>query len=376
MTNQASPRHAGTVSIILKFREDFAREVRVGDLLRSLLVLGPLGAAYFISGEQAVADLSLMAISLLIPALKLQLPPRLMALHLLAILVVFVTLFLAAPIKPLFVLLAATAAFLAAALTRYGEALRTLGSWAFIPGLYIACKLYEGLPSGGSFRQASIIVASAPVVLALVCAVQICDRQSSLASTPHSYGRSSTDWVLSSSATAIAVLAAAALVEIFNLAQGQWVIWSSASVVVGDLATSTHKLELRIIGASVGVPLGFLIGLCLPTSQVGYSFAEIGALLTLVAFNRYVVGFGSRCFFIALAAILAGNGSGIGEERVTNVLVGGVIGIIAIVLSVFVRRCFTRAKSIRWLHGRRLYPDGVSSRPGGRSGGSLDQDWR
>jgi hypothetical protein len=67
-------------------------------------------------------------------------------------------------------------------------------------------------------------------------------------------------------------------------------IWSSASVVVGDLETSTNKLKLRIIGASVGVPLGFLIGSsCLPASQISCSFAEIGTLLTLVAFNRYVV---------------------------------------------------------------------------------------
>ena len=108
----------------------------------------------------------------------------------------------------------------------------------------------------------------------------------------------------------------------FNLAQGQWWIWSAASVVVGDLATSTNKLKLGIIGAAIGVPSGFLIVLCLPASRIGYSLAAIAATLTIV-FNRYAVGFGARCcFIIVAAAALAGSGSGIPQERVSNVLVG------------------------------------------------------
>jgi hypothetical protein len=318
--------------------EILVRQVRVDDLFKAVIVIGPFGAAYFISGEEAVSDLALIATSLLIAAFKLQLPPKLIALHLLGILVTLVTLFLAESVKPLFVLVAASVAFLASAITRYGEALRTVGSWVFIPALYVACKLYENTPSGENFGEVSIIVAFAPAVLALVCAVQIYDRRILLTHTSRSYGRASSDWLLFASASAIAVFAAAALVEVFNLAQGQWLIWSAASVVVGDLATSTNKLKLRIIGASVGVPLGFLTGLCLPASRIGYSLAAIGALLTLVAFNRYVVGFGARCFFIALAALLAGSGSGIPEERVTNVFVGGAFGIVAVVLSEFAWR--------------------------------------
>lgn len=318
-----------------ELREMLAREVRAGDLLKAVIVIGPVGAAYFISGDDALSDLGLIAISLLIPAFKLQLPPKLIALHLLGILVTLVALFLTQPIKPLFVLSTATAAFLASALTRYGDGLRTLGSWVFIPALYIACKLYENTGPGESVRQLSIIVVFAPIILTLVCAVQLYDRRVWLAYIPRSYGQVSSGWLLYASASAIAVFAAAALVEIFDTAQGQWLIWSAASVVVGDLATSTNKLKLRMIGASVGVPLGFLTGLCLPASRIGYSLAVMGALFTLVAFNRYVVGFGARCFFIALAAMLAGSGSGIPEERVINVFVGGAVGIIAVVLSEF-----------------------------------------
>jgi uncharacterized membrane protein YccC len=138
-----------------------------------------------------------------------------------------------------------------------------------------------------------------------------------------------------------AVLAAAALVEVLNLAQGQWVIWSAASVVVGDLTASTGKLKLRAIGAFVGVPLGLLMGTAVPESRIGYSFAVLGATLTLITFSRYVLGFGSRCFFIALAAAFAGGASGIAEERVANVIIGGLFGIVAVAVTELVWRRIT-----------------------------------
>jgi uncharacterized membrane protein YccC len=143
-------------------------------------------------------------------------------------------------------------------------------------------------------------------------------------------------------ATAIAVLAAAALVEVLGLGQGQWVIWSAASVVVGDLSASTGKLKQRAMGAFVGVPLGLLIGYLLPQNRIGYSLAVLGATLTLLSFSRYVIGFGTRCFFIALAAAFAGGASGIAEERVANVIIGGVFGIIAVALTELVWRRVAR----------------------------------
>jgi uncharacterized membrane protein YccC len=152
-------------------------------------------------------------------------------------------------------------------------------------------------------------VAFAPVALALVLAVRIFDRRKLLTQSPQPYGQASSGWLLPASATAIGVLSAATVVEIFNLGESQWMIWSAASVVVGDLATSTHKLKLRALGAVVGVPLGLLTGHWLPASRDGYSFALLGATLTLVAFDRYVVGFGAR-FFLAIAAAFTGGAGG------------------------------------------------------------------
>ncbi|CAM5762620.1 FUSC family protein [Labrys miyagiensis] len=315
-----------------------AREVKRDDLLKALIVVGPLVVAYFLSREPALLNLGLIAISLLIPALKLRLPPKAVAFHFLAILLTFALLFLAAPEKVLFVLLTALAGFAAVAVTRYGEALRTLGNWVFIPAVYLACEVREGMAPGEAMHHAGVIAATSPVALALVCAVQIRDGRRRTQATRPDYGPLSADWLLSACATAMAVFAAAALVEIFDLSQGQWVIWSAASVVVGDLSASTDKLKLRAIGALAGVPLGLLVGFAMPESRIGYSLAVLGATLTLIAFSRYVVGFGLRCFFIALAASFVGGASGIAQERVTNVLIGGAFGLIAVALVEIGRR--------------------------------------
>jgi uncharacterized membrane protein YccC len=319
-------------TIAASLRDITAREIKIAELLRALIVVGPMVAAYFIARETTLLNLGLVAVSLLIPALRQHFPPKVVVWHYLAILVTFAALFLAAPIKPLFVVLTALAGFLAVAGTRYGEHFRTLGNWVFIPAVYLACEVREGVSASEAMRHAGVMIVSSPIALALVCAIQIYDqRRHGNAAT--SFGPPAAEWFLPATATAMAVFAAAALVEILNLEQGQWVMWSAASVVVGDLTASTGKLKQRAIGAFVGVPLGFLAGLVLPQSRVGYAIAVLAATLTLISFSRYIVGFGLRCFFIALAASFAGGASGIAEERIINVLIGGTFGLIAVALT-------------------------------------------
>ena len=314
-------------------RDLLSREVKAAELLRALIVVGPMVAAYFIARETALLNLGLVAVSLLIPALRLQLPPKVIAWHYLAILLTFAALFLASPVKPLFAVLTALTGFLAVAVTRHGEHFRTLGNWVFIPAVYLACEVREGVSAADALRHAGMIVVSSPLALALVCGIRIYDQRWRGSAVATSFGVPVAEWFLPAMATAAAVFAAAALVAILDLAQGQWVMWSAASVVVGDLAASTDKLKQRAIGAFVGVPLGFLAGILLPPSRVGYAIAVLAATLTLISFSRYIVGFGLRCFFIALAASFAGGASGIAEERVVNVLIGGAFGLVAVALT-------------------------------------------
>ena len=174
---RASFRRAGvivnspTIPSATGLRAALSREIKTGELLRALIVVGPMVAAYFIARETALLNLGLVAVSLLIPALRLHLPPKVIAWHYLAILVTFAALFLAAPVKPLFVVLTALAGFLAVAVTRYGEHFRTLGNWVFIPAVYLACEVREGVSASEALRHVGVIIVSSPIALALVCAI-------------------------------------------------------------------------------------------------------------------------------------------------------------------------------------------------------------
>ncbi|MFG1184483.1 FUSC family protein [Xanthobacter aminoxidans] len=314
-----------------------AQELHLGAIVRALVVIGPLVIAYLLSGEPALVNLCLLTVSLLIPALKLRLSPAAVIVQYLVIVATFALLFLAAPIPPLFVVLSAVTGFMAAAVTRFGTLMRTLGNWVFIPAVYLALDIREGALGEAALWQAGVLLGLSPVGLALVCAVQALDGRRRTLERSEIFGPPSGDWLVPAVATAAAVFAAALLVEMFDIREGQWLIWSAASVVVGDLSASTGKLKLRAMGALVGAPLGLLIGLVLPVSDVGYSFCVLGAMLTLIAFSRYVIGFGARCFFIALAAAFAGTGSGIATERVENVLIGGAFGLVAVALAEIAR---------------------------------------
>ena len=141
-----------TASSASNLRDLLSREIKAHELMRALIVVAPCVAAYFISRETALLNLGLIAVSLLIPALRLHLPPKVVAWHYLAILVTFAALFLAAPVKPLFVVLTALTGFLAVAATRYGEHFRTLGNWVFIPAVYLACEVREGVSASEALR--------------------------------------------------------------------------------------------------------------------------------------------------------------------------------------------------------------------------------
>lgn len=142
--------------------------------------------------------------------------------------------------------------------------------------------------------------------------------------------------------------AAALLVEWRHIDNGQWAIWSAASVVTGDAATARVKLRDRGLGALAGVPLGLAAGHALPHGALVYTLATLASVLTLVAFRHYATGFGARCACIACASWVAQQSTAIAAERVVNVLAGGLIGIACVLATHwFATRPLTRRHNAR-----------------------------
>lgn len=325
------------------------REIDGAALLWGVALVAPFTLVATIGGDPLALKLGFLAVCLLIPAYKLDLPPLATLLHALATVAACALLFVAAAQPVAFIALTAVTAIATIWVTRYGARLRTLGSFFFIPALYLACELRE-LPDGA--QELGRLALLSPVAVAAVIGIGIARRcltdERSSPSTERSLetsllrgvrrGDAEGRWVTHAIAVFVAVLAAAALVEAFEMHEPQWVIWSSVSVVTGGRREAVGKLGVRTMGVVVGAPLGLAAGWLLPQTQVVYSLALIALLMTLVAVPRYPLAFTLRCFFTGLAAVAAGGSAAIAESRVENVILGGVIGVLALLVVATLRR--------------------------------------
>jgi hypothetical protein len=325
------------------------REIDLSALGWGVLLIAPFVVVGVVSGDQLALQLCFLAVCLLIPAYQLGLPPLATAVHTVATIATCALLFAAAARPFVFVIVTAATAITTIWLTRYGGRLRTLGTFFFIPALYLACELHE-LPNGTN--ELGRLLLLSPIAGGAVIAVELARRRISgirpPANAEHALltsllrgveiGEAESRWVTHAIAVFVAVLVATAIAETFDMDQRQWVIWSSVSVITGDQRAAIGKFGVRATGVAVGAPIGLLAGWLLPQTQFVYSLALIALLLTLLAIPRYPLAFILRSFFTGLAAMAAGGAAAIAESRVENVILGGVIGVLALLVVAALRR--------------------------------------
>lgn len=321
------------------------REIDATALGWGVLLIAPFILVAAGTGDPIALRLGFLAVCLLIPAYKLALPPLATVLHALATVAACAILFAAAAQPVVFVIAAAATAIGTIFLTRYGTRLRTLGSFFFIPALYLACELRE-LPNGS--QELGRLLLLSPIATAAVIAIEQARRRLSGANPPASsvplsalgasllrgvgLGDAEGRWLTHAIAVFAGVLVAASVTELFNMNERQWVIWSAVSVVTGDRREAVGKLGVRTTGVVAGAPLGLAAGWLLPQTPIVYSISLIGLLMTLIAIPRYPLAFTLRCFFTGLAAVAAGGSAAIAESRVENVILGGGIGVLALLV--------------------------------------------
>ncbi|CAI0913935.1 FUSC family protein [Serratia entomophila] len=314
-------------------------EINLWSLKRAAWMLVPLLALTSLTGDANWLKVSVVTISLFIVYERVGLAPLGVACHALVLLLAFLALLFAMRQPAIFVLACALAAAAAVGVSAYGGKLRSLGNFTFIPALYLACETAEGL-APAQFAQRALpllpyLAAAALPVLVISLAEHVqCGHRWRHAFTLHPNGDFGAPVACGEAlfAVSLAVALAAAIVEWGRLDYGQWVIWSAVSVVAGDMVATRKKLYQRGAGALVGVPVGVLLGYLMPHSTLVYEFLTVAAMLTLVSFSHYVLGFGARCACIACALMVIGQTPEIAAERALNVLLGGGIGLLFVFL--------------------------------------------
>ncbi|MBO7846626.1 FUSC family protein [Burkholderia pseudomallei] len=322
---------------------------------RTLAVCAPTIALYGATGDARWLLASIATVSIAIAVERVGIAPLGALAQGAAIVAGFLSLSCALSAWPAFVAGCATLAAAAVALSRCGARLRSLGNFVFIPSLYLTC---EAAAAHHSATRLVPYLGAAMLPAIALSGVQAW-RNAPAAHRLHALARwrgarelgrpaASSDAAQAIVAVALAVAAAALLVEWHHIDNGQWAIWSAASVVTGDAATARVKLRDRGLGALAGVPLGLAAGHALPHGALVYTLATLASVLTLVAFRHYATGFGARCACIACASWVAQQSTAIAAERVVNVLAGGLIGIACVLATHwFAPRPLTRRHNAR-----------------------------
>ncbi|KVE38456.1 FUSC family protein [Burkholderia sp. TSV86] len=316
------------------FAARIAGALNLPALRHTLAVCIPVITSYAVTGDKRWLLAAIATISVTIAVERVGVAPLGTLVHGAAIVIGFLLLSFALSGWPTFVAGCAALAATAVALSRFGARLRSLGNFVFIPSLYLTCEAAASRQPAQSLIPFLCAAMLPPVALACINTLRSApagQRMRMLArlhdardlGPPVAPG----DVAQTAIAVMLAVSAAAMLVEWRHIDNGQWAIWSAASVVAGNSSSAHRKLRDRTLGALLGVPSGLAIGMLLPHGTLVYILATLASIVTLVAFRHYATGFGARCACIACASWVAQQSAAIAAERVADVLLGGAIGV-------------------------------------------------
>ncbi|WP_250503356.1 FUSC family protein [Caballeronia sp. AZ7_KS35] len=311
-----------------------ASEIKLWPLAHATIALLPFVALALATGNALWMKASLLAIATTIAQDQLALRPPGVVSHGLAVIAGTYLLLHAELVPAFFVVACMTLAACVILLASRGSKLRTVGNWTFIPVLILANELHGG-------RTVDALLHAAPAWLPYLLAALV---PAMLSAHMRSRGKPASRWSNLDDfgerapfgedlAAMLASVGIAAMMVVYaHMDHANWVIWGAASIVTGSVDTARTKLRNRAWGVIAGVPIGIVLGrFVVPHSGMAVTLATLAAFLTLVAFQRYIVGYFFRCMFVALAIMLANQSAADAFERLTHVLPGGVIGIVCVV---------------------------------------------
>ena len=143
----------------------------------------------------------------------------------------------------------------------------------------------------------------------------------------------------------LAILIGNYLIFKYNLPGGQWVLWSIVSVANNNVTDTKAKLMNRVNGVFLGSVIGFI--LCLIAMYFVVNIPILGYVIALLTpatllIKPYVLAFTSRCLFITLSGYLIDHSFFKSFERISDVLLGGILGLIITIIVYYIYSFFKK----------------------------------
>ena len=310
--------------------------INISMLSRGALQLAPIFIAGLLTGNPIWFRVEIVTISTFIAAERSRLAPLGVLLHALVIALGYLAITSSMETPGVFIVGSVVLAVACIAITAAGTEMRWTGTFTFIPVLYLACATANNA-TGRALPQAAVetlpylLFSVLPVALVSIASYRLLGKKFdgrrwfAVRQVNEAPGRGYSEGMI---AAALSVGMAASLIVWHRIHYPEWLIWSAASVVTGDVSTAIAKWKDRMVGAIVGVTTGMAVGIFLPHVPLLFDVLTAAIALTLVAFNRYVVAFGARCALHAIAIIVAGHTVLSADARAIDVVIGSMIGII------------------------------------------------
>lgn len=329
------------------------------DLTFGFVSLLPVFLLSYVAHDLIILKVGLITVSLFIAAIRLNPNALFITLHFCSILLALIVLYyLLAYLPVLFVIVIALFAFVCIFIGKFGTNLRSVGNFTFIPALYLACELHFMSLQNHQPRLFWHFFEFTPAAwfsMLLICPVikrhysvnpiKVAGNTKQILSNIN-FGEPLLSWFEPAIAVFFAVFVAALLAIKLEIPSPEWLLWSTASVIGAELGLAHKKFIQRFLGAILGVTVGFIIGSLIAKTQLNYSLAVLGVMLTLITFKNYFVGFSSRCFFITVAICIISTSHWQTLVRIQNVFIGGALGMLSLYLVHYFFNKFIRKKLI------------------------------
>ncbi|HHF7344848.1 TPA: FUSC family protein [Legionella feeleii] len=345
------------MQILAKSMQWIKNEIRGWFLLLGIIVLIPFAVLFLLTENSYWLEISVLTMSTLIVEEKLQLTVLGVLLHGLAIMFLFYLLFFTQELPILFILSSTLSATAIIWIACKGDKLRTLGNWTFIPAIILSIELASEMKPVFSLYSLTHLIPYLIVALIPTLAITLFNQikfyqegrgyQFLQLSYLSDFGAKKNN-AESMIAMALGVGVSAFLVQYIPMQNGQWMIWGVASVITGEIETTPRKFHQRLTGVLIGVPVGILLGqFVVPSTPFNLTLTTVALFLTLVAFRRYIIAYTLRCVFVATVVMLITHSRAIAFERLSHVIIGGLIGLVCVMLCHFLNRTYAKFRSLR-----------------------------
>lgn len=275
---------------------------------------------YLVSKDALYVKMALISTSLIITQLTLQCSLRVTVAQYVQILLLSVILYKLQGNVIAYSLFSSLTCAYYLNLSRYGANLRVYASFIIVPAFYLSTEVNRlGVANNELFdTYISHIPFSILPSVVLSFFTDNLRHKANLGKHYAEYNQLTVSVFLS-------VLACSIFSYYFNWQHSEWILWSAISVSTGEFSSMKKKVKHRLFGALLGITIGIIISIYMPTNDA-VRYLSVALIPLTIPLRNYFIAFSIRCALTVLSVGPIAQIDGIAVDKISSIYIGGLIG--------------------------------------------------